>query len=84
MANDGSSEFEYRGWLVRIETTGSAEVWSGHAELYLNGDHKCRLALSTNRKDSSSACWALDSKARNFIDDWTTRPRTGDTTFQDL
>ncbi|WP_162593955.1 hypothetical protein [Variovorax sp. PBL-E5] len=80
---DGSS-FEYRGWWVSIETAASGEFFAGHADLRHRGEHKCRLVLSTSRADPATARWALDSKARDYIDAWSERQHTGDTGFQEL
>jgi hypothetical protein len=71
-----ATRFEYRGWLVEIEVTSAdAGLFAGHADLRFDGSHKCRVTLATARLDSSAARWALDSKARDFIDEWTSRPR---------
>lgn len=78
------ADFEYRGWLVKIEIDHVDNYFSGHADLHHDGKYKCRLVLATTGLDSSSARWALDSKARDFIDEWTMRPRTGTTGLQDL
>ena len=82
-----ASRFEYRGWIVQIEvasSSNSGDSFAGHADLFHDGTYKCRVVLATSRADSTSARWALDSKARDFIDEWTMRPRSGDTGFQDL
>ncbi|MDM0075442.1 hypothetical protein QTH90_13660 [Variovorax sp. J2P1-59] len=78
------SEFEYRGWLVRVETTLTDEVYAGHADLLCEGVHKCRVVLATSRLDLPSAQLALCSKARDFIDDWCQRDHSGTTSFQQL
>lgn len=71
-----ATRFEYRGWLVEIEVTAAAAgQFAGHADLRFDGAHKCRVTLATSRLDSSAARWALDSKARDFVDEWTSRPR---------
>ena len=71
-----ANRFEYRGWLVDIEVTSAdAGRFGGHADLRFDGTHKCRVTLATARADSSAARWALDSRARDFIDEWTSRPR---------
>ncbi|MGJ7506014.1 hypothetical protein [Variovorax sp. GT1P44] len=78
------SDFEYRGWLVRVETTLADQVYSGHADLLCDGVHRCRVVLTTSRMDLPSAQLALCSKARDFIDDWCTRDHSGTTSFQEL
>lgn len=71
-----ANRFEYRGWLVEIEVTAAeAGRFAGHADLRFDGTHKCRVTLATARADGSAARWALDSRARDFIDEWTSRPR---------
>ncbi|RYE60683.1 MAG: hypothetical protein EOP20_01835 [Hyphomicrobiales bacterium] len=86
MANEDETadNFEYRGWQVRIAIDAIGPPFSGHADLWLNNVMKCRVVLSTHRSEASSARWALDSKARDYIDDWVTRPRTGTTGFVEL
>jgi hypothetical protein len=64
------ADFEYRGWLVRVETTLADEVCSGHADLLYAEVHRCRVVLTTSRLDLPSAQLALCSKARDFIDEW--------------
>jgi hypothetical protein len=68
------TDFEYRGWQVHIEPDGSAHASAMHADLYYQGKYKCRVAL-TSKLDPACACWALDSKARDFIDEWSMKPR---------
>jgi hypothetical protein len=84
MGTDEDAAFEYRGWRVTMETGAAQEMFSGHADLFCNGEHKCRLVLATPRADGVSARWALDSKARNYIDSWAERVHTGDTGLQEL
>lgn len=76
---DGKTQFEYRGWNVDIGPPMVGEMCSLRADLYYLGEHKCRLTLSS-AVDPACAYWALDSKARNFIDEWATRPREVDGT----
>ena len=64
------ADFEYRGWLVKIEIDHVDNYFSGHADLHHEGKSKCRLVLATTGLDINSARWALDSKARDFIDEW--------------
>jgi hypothetical protein len=84
MNTDDRTGFEYRGWQVHIEPTGSGDTCSLHADLYYQGKYKCRVSLSPAGMDPSCACWALDSRACDFIDEWTMRPHSGDTVFQEL
>lgn len=81
---DPANNFEYRGWQVRIEVTVNNNAFSGHADLLLDDVQKCRVVLATSRSNSTSARWALDSKARDYIDDWHTRRHTGETDFGEL
>ncbi|MDM0109792.1 hypothetical protein QTH97_33085 [Variovorax sp. J22R24] len=75
------TDFEYRGWLVRLETTRADDVWSGHADLLYADVHRCRVVLATSRLDLPSARLALCARARDFIDDWSTRDHSGNTAF---
>ena len=77
------TEFEYRGWQVRIEPNGSEAPCAMHADLYYQGKYKCRVALSAEM-EPSCACWALDSKARDFIDEWSMKPRSSDPLLHEL
>jgi len=81
---DQANNFEYRGWHVQLELTSNDSTFSGHANLSLEGEQKCRLVLATRRADRSTARWALDSKARDYIDDWTSKRHTGSTDFGEL
>lgn len=84
MLADGEVDFDYCGWVVRVEVTGAGEAFSGRADLLRKGQHKCRLVLSTSRLDSTAARLALGAKARDFIDDWVSRNETGPSQFSDL
>lgn len=64
------TSFEYGGWQVHIEMTASGDAFSGHANLFLGGQPKCRLILASGRIDQPSARLALETKARRYIDDW--------------
>lgn len=73
-----ATRFEYRGWLVDIEVTAAdGGHFAGYADLRFDGTHKCRVTLATARPDPTAARWALDSRARDFIDEWTSRPKPG-------
>ena len=78
------ADFEYRGWLVKIDLNKDGAGFSGHADLHYDGKYKCRVVLATNGLDDRSARWALDSKARDFIDEWTMRPRRVNTGQEEL
>ena len=84
MLTDSGAEFDYRGWVVRVEVTGAGEAFSGGADLLRKGQHKCRLVLSSSRLDATAARLALGTKARDFIDDWMCRNETGQSQFSDL
>jgi hypothetical protein len=77
---------EYRGWEIRraVGVGEGGAGFAGHAELWLNGDHKCRIALASSRPVEADARCALEAKARAFIDDWITRSHTGTTAFGEL
>lgn len=80
----GPDDFEYRGWLVYIELTSTGDTIAGRADLHRDGMYKCRLVLASARLDRASACLALESKSKDFIDEWTARPHLGDSKFQEL
>ena len=48
------------------------ETASWYADLIYQGEHICRVSLCA-RLDPHAARWALDSKACDFIDEWSTR-----------
>jgi len=75
---------EYRGWEIRLLVAQGGDAYSGHAELWLNGDHKCRVVLASNRTSEAQARSALEHKSNTFIDEWITRSHTGTTMFGEL
>ena len=79
LTTDGhrGGKFEYRGWLVHIEVTGQGTGFAGHADLYLKGDHKCRVVRATSSSEHLSFQRTLEAKAREFIDEWLTRSESG-------
>ena len=79
-----ATHFEYRGWNVRLEVTGAGAEFAGHAQLEHDGKLQSTVTLDSPRADASSARWALDSKARDFIDAWKGKPRAGPSGFQEL
>ena len=80
----GGADFDYREWLVSIEITCAGEALSGHADLFWEGQQKCRVVLSSLRLNEAETRLALGTKARAFIDDWMSREHTGDTAFSKL
>lgn len=74
---DNVNNFEYRGWHVHLEIISGGSAFSGHADVTLNGVQKCRLVLSTTTEDLVSAKWALDSKARDYIDNYVDHLQSG-------
>jgi len=82
--SDPANNFEYRGWHVQLELKGEDSTFSGRAQLSLDGETKCQLVLATGRLDPVTARWALDSKARDYIDDWNSMRHTGRTDFGEL
>lgn len=84
MVSDGYADFDYREWVVRVEITSAGEAFSAHADLFWEGQHKCRMALSSSRLDERAARLALCAKARGFIDDWMSRTHIGETGFLEL
>lgn len=86
MEEDGEvRRFVYQGWEIRICLTPSVgDHAGGHADLWRDAVHKCRVALSGRYADEVQACDALERKARAWVDDWHSRDHTGQTDFADL
>jgi hypothetical protein len=89
MDEDGEvKRFVYEGWEVRICLTvvndGHEIQAGGHADLWRDEVHKCRVALSGRFADEAETCDALERKARDWVDDWHSRDHTGQTGFADL
>jgi hypothetical protein len=87
MDEDGEvKRFVYEGWEIRISLTAApadGQV-AGHADLWRRGIHKCRIALSGRFPDDASACGAPERKAKDWIDDWTSRDHTGNSGFSEV
>ena len=80
---DGS--FEYEGWRVDLVCDGvRRESTSSHADLFFDGVHKCRIAVSGQRLDEAAARESLSRRARAFIDDWRLQRHSGNTGFASL
>jgi hypothetical protein len=84
MREPGADAFEYRGWRITTKLEGADEVISGRADLHLNGAYKCRLLLASARRDRAGAKLALETKAKDFIDEWHSRDHGGESGFQEL
>ncbi|VTU17209.1 hypothetical protein SRS16CHR_01971 [Variovorax sp. SRS16] len=84
--DDEVKRIEHEGWEIRICLTAqpSEGQLAGHADLWRDGVHSCRIALSGHFPDAASACDALERKARDWISDWAARDHTGDTGFASL
>jgi hypothetical protein len=76
----------YEAWEIRVCLDGAVSDGqaSGHADLWRDDEHKCRVALSGHFQDAASACDALERKAKAWVDDWKTRDRSGDSAFVSL
>jgi hypothetical protein len=77
----------HEGWEIRIclDPANNDGQASGHADLWLEGEHRCRIALSSGRyADMGSACDVLERKARDWVDAWRTRDHAGDADLADL
>ncbi|MGK6307906.1 hypothetical protein [Variovorax sp. DT-64] len=87
MDDDGEvKRFMYEAWEVRVYLNGVAleeQAW-GHADLWRDGEHKCRVALSGRFEDAASALDALERKAKAWVDDWKVRDHSGETGFASL
>ncbi|MEJ7685901.1 MAG: hypothetical protein WKG52_02240 [Variovorax sp.] len=87
MDEDGEVErFVHEGWEIRISVAAAPTEGqtSGHADLWRDGVHRCRIALSGRFPDVGGACDALERKAKAWVDEWTLRPHNGDTGFASL
>ena len=74
MDADGEFEakcFDHEGWSVRILLTaaGLNGFVFGHADLYQDEAHKCRIALAGQQYDQAGAIVVLEEKATAFIAD---------------
>jgi hypothetical protein len=67
--------FDHQGWSVRILLTALASdgFVAGHADLYQDEAHKCRIALASQQYDQAGAIVVLEEKASTFIADWDDR-----------
>jgi hypothetical protein len=87
MNDDGEvKRFVYEAWEVRVHLNAVAveeQAW-GHADLWRDGEHKCRVALSGRFEDAASAYDALERKAKAWVDDWKVRDHSGETGFASL
>jgi hypothetical protein len=87
MKEDGEvKRFVYADWEIRVSLSavGVDGQTAGHADLWREGAHLCRVALSGRFADEVQACEALERKARDWADDWNARDHTGDTGFVSL
>jgi hypothetical protein len=71
---DRANNFEYRGWLVHIGVHADGTCFNGEADVSIHGQRKALLTLPLPCRDAVAAVWALDSLARNFIDEKCVRP----------
>ena len=87
MNDDGEvRRFVYEAWEVRVclEAAATEGQASGHADLWRDGEHKCRVALTGRFQDAESACDALERKAKAWVDEWSGRDHSGETSFTSL
>ena len=77
------SHFEYRGLHVRIETSDCVDTANWRAHLSYQGQSICRVSLHTDLAPPA-AVWALDSKACDFIDEWSNRSRRREPEVREL
>jgi hypothetical protein len=78
--------FDRGGWSVRILLTGAGSngFVAGHADLYRDEAHKCRIALASQQYDQARAIVVLEEKVSAFIADWNGREHAGDTGLTEL
>jgi hypothetical protein len=81
-----AKRFDHEGWSVRIFLTGAGlnGFVAGHADLYQDEAHKCRIALASQQYDQAGAIVVLEERATTFIADWDGRDHTGDTGTAEL
>lgn len=61
--------------LDRVTVVGGE--FASHADLQHDGKFVSKVRLATARSDVAGARWALDSKSRDFIDEWTMHRQLG-------
>jgi hypothetical protein len=85
-SHHAAHRFIYEGWrvVVHLDGTDVAGDIAGWAELRLGDASRSRIALAGHHRDGASAIGALAKVARAYIDDWRSRPHTGDTGFMSL
>lgn len=78
--------FDDGPWTVRVHVVPARldSPAASHADVYRDGVRKCRLTLVGHRQDPAAAATALEARARAFIEEWSTRPHTGDTGLAEL
>jgi len=66
------------GWEIRICLDGltSGGQTACHADLWRDGEHRCRIALTGRTVDPGNK---LEQKAKRWIDDWTAHDHSGNT-----
>lgn len=84
--NGEARRVTHLGWEIRISLSPARTEaqMAGHADLWRDGVHRCRIALSGHFPSADSACDALERKSHDWIADWNTRKHSGDTGFSDL
>ena len=63
--------------MVRIGVGGDGAMFSGRTDRHLYEEHKGRIVLATSRSDQAATRQALDSKARDFVEQWIARSQAG-------
>jgi len=81
--NGEVKRFVYEAWeiCISLDSIAFEAQASGHADLWHEGEHKCRVALTCHFKDAASACDALERKAKAWINDRLARNGSGETGF---
>lgn len=84
--DDEVKRLRHDGWEIRICLTPAPVEGqlAGHADLWRDGVHSCRIALSGRFPDAESACGALEHKAKDWISEWAARDHTGHSGFASL
>jgi hypothetical protein len=72
-----ADRFWFKGWVVSIEVAGDKTMFSGRTHLHVYEEHKHRIVLATSRSEQAATRQALDSKARDFVEQWIARSQAG-------
>jgi hypothetical protein len=76
--------FSHRGWDVRIYLSKvSQDTYVGHVDIFEGQTKRCRIVLA-GPLNEFQAVSTLETRSADWVDDWLSRPHTGDTDFSAL